>query len=66
MQAIIWVERALQNEKFLPTVGVETDTFRLRSERATTVLPGQVSVSGLKFIRFYLSVLFLEIYMYSW
>ena len=30
------VERELQNEKFLPTVGFEHGTFRFRSERATT------------------------------
>ena len=32
------VERELQNVKFLPTVGFETGTSRLLSERATTEL----------------------------
>ena len=30
------VKRELQNEKFLPTVGLEPGTFRLPSEGATT------------------------------
>ena len=44
-------------------MGFEPGTFRLRIERATTELQGLVSVSGLKFTGFYLSVLFLEIYL---
>ena len=39
------VERELQNEKWLPTVGFEPGIFCLRSECATTELRGQVSVS---------------------
>ena len=59
----IRVERELQNEKFLPTVGSEPGTFHLRSERATTALRGLMSVSGLKFTGFNLSVLFSEIHL---
>ena len=32
------VERALQNEKLLPTVGFESGAYRLRSEGANTEL----------------------------
>ena len=42
------VERKLQNEKFLPTVGFEPETFRLRSEGATTELRGLMSVEWIK------------------
>ena len=52
------VERELQNEKFLRTVGFEPGPFRLRSEHATTALRGMMSVCALKFTGFYLSVLF--------
>ena len=45
-----WVERELQNEKFLPTVGFEPDVFRLGSERATTALKGLMFVAWLKVI----------------
>ena len=48
------VDRELQNEKFLPTVGFEPGpAWR---ERATTAVRGLIPVSG-----FYLSVLFVEI-----
>ncbi len=45
-------ERELQNEKFLPTVGFDHRTFRLRSERATTELRGLMSVEWIKFAWF--------------
>ena len=38
------VERELQNEKCLPTVGFDPGTFRLQGERANTELPGLMSV----------------------
>ena len=56
------VERELQNEKFLPTVGFEPGTFRLRSERATTEPRGLMSVEWIK-VHLILPVLFLEIYL---
>ena len=37
------VERELQNENFLPTMGFEPVTFRLRSEGDTTELRGRMS-----------------------
>ena len=45
------VERELQNVKFLPTVGFEPGTFRLRRERATTELRGLMYVDWLKVCR---------------
>ena len=53
------VEQELQNEKFLPTLGFEPGTIRLRSERATTELQGLISVEWIK-VHLLLSVLFLE------
>ena len=41
-----WVERELQNVRFLPTVGFELGTFRSRSERAATELRGLMLSSG--------------------
>ena len=38
------VERELQNQKFLPTVGFEPGTFRLRSKCAITELWGLMTV----------------------
>ena len=55
-------ERELQNEKFLPTVGFEPGTFRLRSERATTEPRGLMLVEWIK-VHLVLPVLFLEIYL---
>ena len=56
------VEHELQNEKFLPTVGFESGTFRIRRERAITELRGLMSVEWIK-VRLVLRVLFLEIYL---
>ena len=56
------VERELQNEKFLPTVGFEPGNFRLRSERATTEPRGLMSVKWIK-VHLVLHVLFLENYL---
>ena len=56
------VERELQNEKFLPTVGFEPGTFRLQCEGATTELRGLMSVEWIK-VHLDLTVLFLEIYL---
>ena len=42
------VERELQNVKFLPTVGFEPGTSRLRSERATTELRRLMSTESIK------------------
>ena len=50
-----------KNVKFLPTVGLGPSPFGFLNERATTALRRLMSLSGLKFIGFYLSVLFLEI-----
>ena len=55
------VDRELQNEKFLPTVGFEPGTFRLRREGATTELRGLMTVEWIK-VHLVLTVLFLEIY----
>ena len=44
-------------------MGLEPETFRLRSERATIELQGLMSVEWLKICRFYLGVLFVEIYL---
>ena len=57
-----WVERELQDEKFLPIVGFEPGAFCLRSEGATTELRGLMSVNGIK-VRIVLTVLFLGIYL---
>ena len=54
------VERELQDEKFLPTVGFEPGNFHLRSEGATSELRGLISVAWIKF-HLVLNVLFLEI-----
>ena len=53
------VERELQNEKFLPTVGFEPAAFRLRREGATTELR-RLSVEWIK-VYLVLNVLSLEI-----
>ena len=42
------VERALQNEKFLPTVRFEPRAFRLLSEGASTEPRRRMSVVGIK------------------
>ena len=55
-------KRELQNQNFLGTVGFEPEVFRLRSEDATTVLRGLMSVDGMK-VHVVLNVLFLEIYL---
>ena len=57
------VEREIQNEKFLPTVGFESGAFRLRSEGVTTELRGLMSVDGIK-VHLVLNMLFLEIYLW--
>ena len=54
------VERELQNEKFLPTIGFEPGTFRLRSESTTTELRGLMSDEWIN-VHLVLTVLFLEI-----
>ena len=41
------LERELQNEKFMPTVGFEPVAFRFRSEGATTELRRLMSVEGI-------------------
>ena len=56
------VERELQNEKFLPTVGFKPGTFRLRSEGVTTELRGLMFVEWIK-VPLALTVLSLEIYL---
>ena len=56
------VERELQNEKFLPTVGFEPGAYRLRSKGATTELRRLMSVEGIK-VYLILTLLFLEIYL---
>ena len=57
------VERELQNEKVLPTVGFEPGTLRLRSEGATTELRELMSVVWIK-VHMVLTVQFLEIYLW--
>ena len=57
-----WVERQLQNEKFLPTLGFEPGTFHIRIECATTELRGLMCVEWIK-VHLVLPVLFLEIYL---
>ena len=58
------VERVLQNEKFLPTVGFEKGTFLLQSELATTELGGLMSIHEVWIkLHLVLPVLFLEIYL---
>ena len=54
------VEREIQNEKFLPTVGFESGAFR---EGVTTELQGLMSVDGIK-VHLVLNMLFLEIYLW--
>ena len=58
------VERELQNDKFIPTVGFELGTFRLRMEGATTGLRGLMSeeCTWIK-VHLVLTALFLEIYL---
>ena len=46
----------LKNKKFLLIVGFEPGPFGLQSEPATTELRVLMSVSGLKFTGFYLSI----------
>ena len=55
-------EYELQNEKFLPAIGFEPGTFRLRSESATTEPRGQMTIGWIK-INLVLTVLFLETYL---
>ena len=56
------VERELQKEKFLITVGFEPGTLRLRSEGATTELRRLMSVERKK-VHLDLTVLYLETYL---
>ena len=56
------VKRELQNEKFLPIVGFEPGTFRLRTEGAITELRILMSVEWIK-VHLVLTVLFIEIYL---
>ena len=56
------VERELQNEKFLPTVGFELGAFPLRSERVATEPRGLMLVELIK-VHLVLPAPFLEIYL---
>ena len=56
------MERELQNEKFLRTVGFEPGAFWLPSEGATTELRRLMSVEWIK-VYLLLTVLFLAIYL---
>ena len=56
------VERELQNEKSLTTVGIEPGAFRLQTVGATTELRRMMSVEGIK-VHLVLTVLFFSLHV---